>query len=237
MVRSYSWLFPGVLCQVDLAGILSLNPLPLSQGVLLSLLQQLSCGISSETVQKLSWMRDVLSAINPNDPLIVVHVRPIFEQVYQMLVQRRNAATTPPAELSIIRLLVHVINSMMMAVKWWSYLVNVVKAPKSQWISWKGFKSYPTIEVYSVHQPPIISSLLWFNSFYIKSVIVLPKFSSCRHLLSKRKTKSNFQVVEFGCCIFTEILCLYIDTLLYSNFISSGNKFHWTRITLLSYIL
>ncbi|TMW87512.1 hypothetical protein EJD97_019861 [Solanum chilense] len=112
-VSIVSWL----CSQVDLAGILSLNPLPLSQGVLLSLLQQLSCGISSETVQKLSWMRDVLSAINPNDPLIVVHVRPIFEQVYQMLVQRRNAATTPPAELSIIRLLVHVINSMMMAVK------------------------------------------------------------------------------------------------------------------------
>uniref|UniRef100_A0A0V0J0S6 Putative enhancer of mRNA-decapping protein 4-like n=1 Tax=Solanum chacoense TaxID=4108 RepID=A0A0V0J0S6_SOLCH len=112
-VSIVSWL----CSQVDLAGILSLNPLPLSQGVLLSLLQQLSCGISSETVQKLSWMRDVLSAINPNDPLIVVHVRPIFEQVYQMLLQRRNSATTPPAELSIIRLLVHVINSMLMAVK------------------------------------------------------------------------------------------------------------------------
>ncbi|KAL3333683.1 hypothetical protein AABB24_033656 [Solanum stoloniferum] len=112
-VSIVSWL----CSQVDLAGILSLNPLPLSQGVLLSLLQQLSCGISSETVQKLSWMRDVLSAINPNDPQIVVHVRPIFEQVYQMLLQRRNTATTPPAELSIIRLLVHVINSMLMAVK------------------------------------------------------------------------------------------------------------------------
>ncbi|OIT27557.1 PREDICTED: enhancer of mRNA-decapping protein 4-like [Nicotiana attenuata] len=110
-VSIVSWL----CSQVDLPGILSLNPLPLSQGVLLSLLQQLACDISKETVQKLSWMRDVLTAINPTDPMIAVHVRPIFEQVYQILHHRRSIATTPAAELSNIRLILHVINSMLMS--------------------------------------------------------------------------------------------------------------------------
>ncbi|XP_009602017.1 enhancer of mRNA-decapping protein 4-like [Nicotiana tomentosiformis] len=103
------------LCsQVDLPGILSMNPLPLSQGVLISLLQQLACDVSSETARKLSWMRDVLTAINPTDPMIAVHVRPIFEQVYQILIHHRNLPTTTPAELSSIRLIMHVINSMLM---------------------------------------------------------------------------------------------------------------------------
>ncbi|XP_059284036.1 enhancer of mRNA-decapping protein 4-like [Lycium ferocissimum] len=112
-VSIVSWL----CSQVDLPGMLSSNPLPLSQGVLLSLLQQLACDISAETVQKLSWMRDVLSAINPTDPMIAMHVRPIFEQVYNILHHRRSIANTPPAELSSIRLILHVINSMLMTGK------------------------------------------------------------------------------------------------------------------------
>lgn len=111
-VSIVSWL----CSQVDLPGILSSNPLPLSQGVLLSLLQQLACDISVETTQKLSWMRDVLSAINPTDPMIVMH-RPIFEQVYQILLHHRSVANLPPAEASSIRLLLHVINSMVMTSK------------------------------------------------------------------------------------------------------------------------
>ncbi|KAL0301030.1 UNVERIFIED_CONTAM: Enhancer of decapping protein 4 [Sesamum radiatum] len=89
-VTIVSWL----CAQVDLPGILSMNPLPLSQGVLLSLLQQLACDISKETPRKLAWMREVLSAINPTDPMIVVHVRPIFEQVYQILNHHRNLPST-----------------------------------------------------------------------------------------------------------------------------------------------
>ncbi|KAF3638559.1 Enhancer of mRNA-decapping protein 4 [Capsicum annuum] len=109
-VSIVSWL----CSQVDLPGILSSNPLPLSQGVLLSLLQQLSCDIGTETGQKLSWMGDLLPAINPTDPMIAMHVRPIFEQVYQILHHRRNVPNAPPAEVSNIRLILHVINSMLM---------------------------------------------------------------------------------------------------------------------------
>ncbi|KAG8365187.1 hypothetical protein BUALT_Bualt18G0078300 [Buddleja alternifolia] len=103
-VTTVSWL----CSQVDLPGMLSMNPLPLSQGVLLSLLQQLACDISKETPRKLTWMREILSAINPTDSMIVVHVRPIFEQVYQILNHHRNLPTTTGPELSNIRLIMHI---------------------------------------------------------------------------------------------------------------------------------
>ncbi|MBA0795359.1 hypothetical protein Gohar_006226 [Gossypium harknessii] len=72
------------LCsQVDLRTILSTAPFPLSQGVLLSLLQQLACDINKDTPRKLTWMVDVATAINPGDQMIAVHVRPIFQEVYK----------------------------------------------------------------------------------------------------------------------------------------------------------
>ncbi|XAR67319.1 hypothetical protein NMG60_11002026 [Bertholletia excelsa] len=112
-VSIVSWL----CSQVDLQGILSMVPLPLSQGVLLSLLQQLACDISKDTSQKLKWMTEVAVAINPADPMITMHVRPIFEQVYQILNHHRNLPSTSSADLSSIRLVMHVINSMLMTCK------------------------------------------------------------------------------------------------------------------------
>lgn len=93
-------------------------PLPLSQGVLLSLLQQLACDISKDPARKLAWMTDVAVALNPTDPMIAVHVRPIFEQVYQILNHHRSLPTASSTELSSIRVLMHVINSMLMSGKW-----------------------------------------------------------------------------------------------------------------------
>ncbi|KAF5182765.1 Enhancer of mrna-decapping protein, partial [Thalictrum thalictroides] len=60
-VSIVSWL----CSQVDLAGIMSMVPFPLSQGVLLALLQQLACDISKDTSLKLTWMTEVAIAINP----------------------------------------------------------------------------------------------------------------------------------------------------------------------------
>ncbi|XAR56834.1 hypothetical protein NMG60_11037455 [Bertholletia excelsa] len=106
------------LCfQVDLQGILSMVPVPLSQGVLLSLLQQLACDIAKDTPRKLTWMKDVAVAINPVDPMIAMHIRPIFEQVYQILNHHRSLSTTSSADLSNIRLVMHVINSILMTCK------------------------------------------------------------------------------------------------------------------------
>ncbi|KAK4744078.1 hypothetical protein SAY87_010390 [Trapa incisa] len=112
-VSIVSWL----CTQVDIPVILVTVPLPLSQGVLLSLLQQLACDMSNDAPRKLSWMTDVAGAINPSDPLIAVHSRPIFEQVYQILNHRRSLPTVAVLEIPAIRLLLHVINSMLMTCK------------------------------------------------------------------------------------------------------------------------
>ncbi|KAK8962249.1 Enhancer of mRNA-decapping protein 4 [Platanthera guangdongensis] len=112
-VSIVSWL----CSQVDLHGLCSTAPPPLSQGVLLALLQQLSCDISTEATRKLGWMTDVAVAINPTDPMIMSHVRPIFEQVYNRLLHQRTLQTSSAAEASSIRLIIHVINSILMSCK------------------------------------------------------------------------------------------------------------------------
>ncbi|CAN8318356.1 unnamed protein product [Cochlearia groenlandica] len=109
-VSIVSWL----CSQVDLRGLLTMNPLPLSQGVLLPLLQQLAWDISNDTSRKLAWMTDVVIAINPYDQTVAVHGRPVFEQVYQILNHHCNA---PGVDVSVIRLLMHDIKSMLMSCK------------------------------------------------------------------------------------------------------------------------
>ncbi|KAI3675738.1 hypothetical protein L1987_85330 [Smallanthus sonchifolius] len=106
-VRIVSWL----CSQVDLQGILTSNPVPLSQGVLLSLLQQLACDIGNDTSKKLGWMMDVVVAIKPTDGIIALHVRPIFEQVYSILNHQMSVPTTSVAELSSIRVVMKLVNS------------------------------------------------------------------------------------------------------------------------------
>nr|KYP76247.1 Enhancer of mRNA-decapping protein 4 [Cajanus cajan] len=112
-VSIVSWL----CSQVDLRGLLTMVPLPLSQGVLLSLLQQLACDINNDTARKIAWLTDVAAAINPSDPVIISHTRPIFEQVYQILNHQRSLPTMTGSDLSSIRLLLHVVNSMLMTCK------------------------------------------------------------------------------------------------------------------------
>ncbi|CAM8957523.1 unnamed protein product [Rhodiola kirilowii] len=112
-VTIVSWL----CSQVDLQKLLSATPVPLSQGVLLSLLQQLACDIHADTPRKLTWMTDVAVAIIPTDPMIAMHVRPIFEQVYQILSHHRTLPTVGAAEVTSIRLVMHVINSILTTCK------------------------------------------------------------------------------------------------------------------------
>lgn len=112
-VTIVSWL----CSQVDLQRLLSTMPLPLSQGVLLSLLQQLACDITKDTSRKLAWMTDIATCIIPHDPMISVHVRPVLEQVYQILTHQRSLPTTTATELSSIRIVMHVINAMLMTSK------------------------------------------------------------------------------------------------------------------------
>ncbi|XP_071701630.1 enhancer of mRNA-decapping protein 4-like [Rutidosis leptorrhynchoides] len=106
-VRIVSWL----CSQVDLQGILTRNPVPLSQGVLLSLLQQLACDIVNDTYRKLAWMMDLVVSIKPSDGMIAMHVRPIFDQVYSILNHQLTLPTTSISELSSIRIVMQLITS------------------------------------------------------------------------------------------------------------------------------
>ncbi|XP_057739887.1 enhancer of mRNA-decapping protein 4-like [Arachis stenosperma] len=115
--RSDASIVSWLCSQVDLHGLLSMVPLPLTQGVVLSLLQRLACDINNDTSRKIAWMTDLQLAINPSDPMIAMHVRPIFEQVYQILIHQRSLPTMTGPDLSSIRLLLHVINSMLTTCK------------------------------------------------------------------------------------------------------------------------
>ncbi|KAI3755948.1 hypothetical protein L1987_55758 [Smallanthus sonchifolius] len=106
-VRIVSWL----CSQVDLQGLLTSNYMPLSQGVLLSLLQQLACDIGNDASKKLGWMMDVVVAIKPSDAMIAMHVQPIFDQVYSILNHQTSVPTTSVSELSSIRVIMKLINS------------------------------------------------------------------------------------------------------------------------------
>uniref|UniRef100_A0ACD5ZJB6 Uncharacterized protein n=1 Tax=Avena sativa TaxID=4498 RepID=A0ACD5ZJB6_AVESA len=112
-VSIVSWL----CSQVDLRALCTMAPVPLNQGVLLALLQQLAVDIYTETSRKIQWMTDVAMAINPTDQVIAAHVRPIFEQVYAKLAHHRSLPTTNPSDSSNLRLLMHVINSVLLSYK------------------------------------------------------------------------------------------------------------------------
>ncbi|KAL0671560.1 hypothetical protein Bca4012_034264 [Brassica carinata] len=72
-VNILSWL----CSKVDLHALLAKNPLPLSQGLLSSLLQHLNNDISDMSL-KLAWLKDVAAAIKPS-----VQVETIAEMYYQ----------------------------------------------------------------------------------------------------------------------------------------------------------
>ena len=60
--------------------------------------------INNDTLRKIAWMIDVVAAINPLDPIITMHVRPIFEQVYQILNHQSSLPTMTGVDLSSVRL-------------------------------------------------------------------------------------------------------------------------------------
>jgi enhancer of mRNA-decapping protein 4 len=109
-VSIVSWL----CSQVDLHALCTMVPIPLSQGVLLALLQQLACDIANDTARKATWMTDVAVTINPSDPTIAVHVRPIFDQVYKIV---SNHRATSASDAANIKLVIHVINSVLVGFK------------------------------------------------------------------------------------------------------------------------
>jgi len=105
------------LCnQIDPMAVFQRSPLPLGQTVLLSLVQQLGVEIEKDTKGKLRWIQEAVLCLNPKDPTVAGHVRGILEQVLSNLQRQTNIAG--PGDLSNqMRLVTHVVNSMLTACK------------------------------------------------------------------------------------------------------------------------
>jgi enhancer of mRNA-decapping protein 4 len=102
----------GWLCtQADAATVLSASPPALSQMVLLSLIQQLAADISSSPSNKLQWIREAALALNPQDPLLGPHLRPVLEQVHAALAAA--VGKMQGGEVQSCKLAMHVIHSQM----------------------------------------------------------------------------------------------------------------------------
>ena len=103
----------GWLCaQADAAVLLSSTPPALSQMVLLSLVQQLAADISTgASSSKLQWIREAALGLNPRDPVLGPHLRPVLDQVHAAL----GAAVTrmQGADVQSCKLAMHVIHSQM----------------------------------------------------------------------------------------------------------------------------
>ena len=89
----------------------------LSQGVLLSLAQQLSSDLEDDAPLKLAWIRDSCLAVDPSDPQLAAHVRPILEVVMSGLHECAGKAETPAGVKADLKLCVHVVNSLLTACK------------------------------------------------------------------------------------------------------------------------
>eukprot|EP01018_Ginkgo_biloba_P006544 Gb_36346 [translate_table: standard] len=101
------------LCsQVDYKSLFSMVPFPLSQGVLLSLVQQLGFDLEKDTADKLVWIREASSVLNPNDLMLARHMRGILTHLYQNL-HRQMLTNNSGAEANSIRLVLHVVNSLL----------------------------------------------------------------------------------------------------------------------------
>jgi enhancer of mRNA-decapping protein 4 len=97
--------------------IFSSAPVALSQGVLLSLAQQLSSDLEEEPELKIAWIRDAALAIDPSDAALAAHMRPILEAVFAGLHACATAPETPAPVKNDLRLCIHVVNSLLTACK------------------------------------------------------------------------------------------------------------------------
>jgi len=114
-VSIVSWL----CSQVDYNSLFSTIPLPLSQGVLLALVQQLSCDLEKDTGRKLLWITEASNVLNPNEPLLAQYMRSILTTVYKNLHHLRLPNNSGP-EVKSLRMALHVVNSLLATYKGYS---------------------------------------------------------------------------------------------------------------------
>jgi len=103
-----------LVSQVASDRIFGQSPCPLSQGVLLSLVQQLSSDLTTpDAPKKLDWIRDACLAIDPADPVLRQHMRPVLSSVHQALMAATSSPASAPEVRAGTRLCIHVVNSML----------------------------------------------------------------------------------------------------------------------------
>lgn len=103
--------------QLEPSSLLSRVPLPLSQGVLLSLVRNLSFDLVKDTGNKLQWIKEAALALDPYDPRLVPHLRGYLGQCYQNCYQMIST-TKNQSEQSTLKLISHVINSLLSTCNW-----------------------------------------------------------------------------------------------------------------------
>lgn len=88
--------------------------LPISQYVLLSLIQQLGFDITKDTSLKLQWLREAALVLDLNDPVISTHAPTILTKLLHNLEQNHSQFSDPsnPCATSF-KLLMHVVNSLL----------------------------------------------------------------------------------------------------------------------------
>ena len=84
--------------------------------MLLSLVQQLGVDIGTDTKAKLKWIQEAVLALNPKDPGLAPHIRAFLEQLLQTL-QQQTVIAGPGELANQMRLVIHVVNSMLTACK------------------------------------------------------------------------------------------------------------------------
>jgi len=100
------------MVQLDPSPLLATVPLPVSQGVLLSLVRHLSFDLLKDTGHKLLWIKEAALALNPEDPRLVPHMRGYLEQTFQNCHKLVGVTKLQP-EQSMLRLVIHLINSLL----------------------------------------------------------------------------------------------------------------------------
>lgn len=106
------------LCkQVDPMSLFAAMPPPLSQGVLLSLVQHLGYDLGNDSFQKLTWIQEASLALNPNDHVMGSYMRPFLDQLYQNLQRHILLFSTDPKLSNQARVVMHIVNSLLTACK------------------------------------------------------------------------------------------------------------------------
>ena len=85
-----------------------MQPPPLSQILLLILLQQLSSNLNAETALKLAWLKEIALNLDPKSPDIATHVADVLSEVRKSMDQAGPAVRNG----SEFKLLTHVVTSL-----------------------------------------------------------------------------------------------------------------------------